>query len=417
LKALLKGLSHLFASLNAHLASLAGSDALIEELTSETQREGRMSIIALEGWAQVVSHEMETFHGKAFSFHLRDLGAAAHERKALFEQLICRGRPLMQANESAAAGSSFDGAAAAAAWLEALVGDDCELVGRCAHAMPVLLVFQDGSSCSALHVAAASGSNRVVDLLLSRGASLYSRDCWNRLPVHTLCIGAALSEYALRRQQAKMKFVDAFVGLELDGRVPCNDNAARIMAGKENDSANDNCWLRCFRRMLQYSGKHAADVALSVDDKGLSCAQYAAAADAVMQLGLLQLLLQCAAEDAGGNSWLMLRQHKQQLQLTSKCLGHAAALQFVTEFLGQIEEQGKGRLIDPATRLQLQHTRPETTKQRLVLRTAEALQALSPETVEHQEAASHDEVLEAEEPCTPASDPREEIVKFRQRII
>ena len=323
----------------------------------------------------------------------------------------------MQANENTAAGSSFDGAAAAAAWLEALVGDDCELVGRCAHAMPVLLVFQDGSSCSALHVAAASGSNRVVDLLLSRGASLWSRDCWNRLPVHTLCIGAAMSEYALRRQQAKMKFVDAFVGLELDGRVPCNDNAARIMAGKENDSANDNCWLRCFRRMLQYSGKHAADVALSVDDKGLSCAQYAAAADAVMQLGLLQLLLQCAAEDAGGNSWLMLRQHKQQLQLTSKCLGHAAALQFVTEFLGQIEEQGKGRLIDPATRLQLQHTRPETTKQRLVLRTAEALQALSPETVEHQEAASHDEVLEAEEPCTPASDPREDIVKFRQRII
>jgi hypothetical protein len=419
LKALLKGLSHLFVSLNAQSASLA-MDVLVDSATVE--RGGRMRSIALEGWAQVVSHEIETFNGKPFSFHLRDLGESAHDHRSLFDQLIRQGKPLMQANENVAAGSSHEGAAAAAAWLEALVGDDRELVERCTGTMPVLLLFQDGSLCSALHVAAASGSSGAIDVLLSRGAVFGSRDCWNRLPVHTLCIGAAMSEYALRGQQAKMTFVNAFVGLELDGCMSRNDNATRIMVGKESDAANDNCWLRSMRRMLQYSGWRAADVAMCKDDKGLSCAQYAATADALMQLGLLRLLLQSAAEDLGESSLFMLQQHKQQLQLTCSCLRHVAALQFVTDWLGQnsIEEQRDFSL--PAAQLQLQHARPMTAKQQIMLRTARALKPL-PRSSEQTglEGAARNEALETENPPPQPSparafDPREDMIKFRQKV-
>ncbi len=417
LKALLKGLPHLFVSLNAHAASLAAMDALVDDAVEE--RGGKISAVALEGWAQVLSHEIGTFNEKPFSFHLRDLGAAAHDRKSLLDQLIRRGRPLMQANENAAAGSSNDSSAAAAAWLEALVGDDRELVERCVNAMPVLLLLQDGSACSALHIAAASGSSRVIDVLLSRGASSITRDCWNRLPLHTLCVGAAMSEYALRLQQAKTTLVSAFVGLDLDSRMPRNDNATRIMSGKENYSANDNCWLIGMRRMLQYSGRRAADVALSKDDKGLSCVQYAAAADALMQLGLLRLLLQSAAEDSEATSLLMLRQHKQQLQLTCKCLCHAAALQFVTDFFGHNEDPGQGKFSTPAAELRLQQMHPMTTKQQLMLRTADILKPQTREDTGKQlEEAARNEARQVEEPPSQpspprASDPREDMIKFR----
>jgi hypothetical protein len=229
-----------------------------------------------------------------------------------------------------------------------------------------------------------------------------------------------LSEYALRRQQAKTTFLNAFVGLELDHRMPRNDNATRIMVGKDNNIASDNCWLGGMRRLLQYSGLRAADVALCTDDKGLSCAQYAAAADAVMQLGLLRLLLQSAAEDMGQNSLLLLQQHKQQLQLTCKCVRHAAAFQFVEDILGQSEGPGQGSSSHPAAQL---HARPMTTKQLLMLRAAGALKPQTSQKTERAAAASH-EVLETEEidqlprppPHESAADPREDMVKFRQIV-
>jgi hypothetical protein len=437
LRALINALPHLFFAVNSTSASIAGSDALIDG----AGRGGLVPMVALEGWAHALSHEIATFNEKPFSFQLRDQGDVAVEHKSLLEQLVHRGRPLLQRKDIVACGCSDEGAAAAAAWLEAVFGDNVELVERCARAMPVLLAVQDGGACTALHIAAASGSSRVVSSLLGHGAVLWSRDCWGRLPMHALCVGAAMSEYAVRRQQARTTFVDVFSGLELDGRIPCNDSALRVMAGKDHDGANDNCWLRCMRRMLQYSGTKAVDVAVCRDDKGFSCAQYAAAADSVMQLGLLQLLLQCTAKDGGDDSWALLLRHKQQLQLTARCLHHAAALQYVTNLLDQkpqIEEEAN------AAQQHVHLKERTTTTQQLLLRTAASMKRLErghrgSGTVEpnasdqkqmeaplhgHPPApapASHprqDTPAPASHPRqdtpAPASHPREDMMKFRQ---
>lgn len=409
LKAVLRGLNHLFYRANA--ASLAGHDGLIDGVG----RGGRMSMVALEGWAQVLSHEIGSFRDKPFGLQLRDMGARAHEHKALLDTLVQEGKPLLLASYTAAAGTSVDGAAAAAAWAEAVVGDDCELVERCAAAMPVVVVMQDGSACSALHLAAASGSSGVVSFLLGQGASLWSRDCWGRLPVHTLCIGASMSEFVLRRQQARTAFINAFVGVELDGGIPCNDSAARIMAGREHDSLNDNCWLRCMRRMLEYSGVQAVNVAVSTDDKGVSCVQYAAAADCLMQLGLLHALLQRAVDGGGERARAMLRQHKQQLLLTAKCLGHAAAHEFVSQFLDGRDVRADDRPMNVAKDNEFQ-----LLQQELLQRRAEALQP-SPSGVslrgEVEVAPCGMQVLpeklKSPQSLAPESDPRYDMMKFR----
>jgi hypothetical protein len=412
LRALIAALPHLFFAVNSTPASIAGSDALIDGVA----RGGRVPAVALEGWAHVLSHEIATFNEKPFSFQLRDQGEVAVEHKSLLEQLVHRGRPLLQPKDIVACGCSNEGAAAAAAWLEAVLGDNLELVERCARAVPVLVAVQDGGACTALHIAAASGSSRVVNSLLGHGAVLWSRDCWGRLPMHALCVGAAMSEYALRRQQARTTFVDVFSGLELDGRVPCNDSALRVMAGKDHDCANDNCWLRCMRRMLQYSGTKAVDVAVCKDDKGFSCAQYAAAADSVMQLGLLKLLLQCTAKDGGDNSWALLLRHKQQLQLTARCLHHAAALQYVTNLLDQtqqIEEEAN------AAAEQHAHVKEPTTTTQQLLRTAGSMKPPERGQRGNGTAASNASDQKQTEPPlhghpAPASDPREDMMKFRQ---
>ena len=405
LRAVLKGLPHLHSG-----HSLSGGDVLLQG-----EGGGSMAPIALEGWAQALTHEIATFDGKPMVFQLRDMGLAALEHKATLDQLVNQGRTLLQVNSIVAAGSSSDGAAAAAAWLQALTCDDCELVERCVSAMPVLVTMQDGSSCSALHVAAASGSSNVLLALLSRGAPLWSRDCWGRLPVHTLCVGAAMSEFALRRQQAKTAFVCAFVGLELDGRIPCNDDATRIMAGQGNASAwESNCWLSCMERILQYSGRRGAEVAVTRDDKGFSCAQYAAAEDSVMQLGILRLLLQRASEGDGWGTVTSLHEHKQQLECTARCLGHQAAFEFVREFLGRNEENGNGDAFDQAA--QLQGTSVLTVLQQMLLRSAAALKPTLGQPKE--ENGGRPNHLKAKEPLSPAlsppSDPREDMVKFRQ---
>jgi hypothetical protein len=340
LQAVVRGLSHLFVELQSgmHFAGTLTDRLLFDE--GAGRRDG-MRIVALEGWAQLLSHEIAVFNQKPFSFHERDRGAAAHEDKALFDTLVEKGKPLLQRSQIAAAGCSSHGAAAAAAWLEALIGDDAELVERCVRTMPVLVTMLDGSACSALHVAASSGSSRAIRFLLSQGASLWSRDCWGRLPFHALFIGAALSEYALRRVQAKTTFVHVFNGVIVDARIPRNDDVSRIISGRDHGSCGDNCWLRCLRRMLQYAVGHTVYAAVCKDDKGFSCAQYAAAADAVMQLGILQLLLQSAVEDGGITAGPALLQHRQQLQLMARCVGHAEALQFVTAFLDQLAENEK----------------------------------------------------------------------------
>jgi hypothetical protein len=414
LKAMLRGLHHLFSRANA--ASLAGHDGLIDGAV----RGGSMSMVALEGWAQVLSHEISSFRDKPFGLQLRDMGARAHEHKALLDTLVREGTPLLLASDAAAAGTSVDGAAAAAAWAEAVVGDDCEVVQRCAAAMPVVVVMQDGSACSALHLAAASGSSGVVSFLLGQGASLWSRDCWGRLPVHTLCIGACMSEFVLRRQQATTAFVNAFVGLELDGSIPCNDSAARIMAGKEHDSLNDNCWLRCIRRMLEYSGARAVDIAVSTDDKGVSCVQYAAAADCLMQLGVLHAMLQRAVDGGGARAFAVLRQHKQQLLLTAKCLGHAAAHDFVSQFLDgrDVRADGGHTHVATANETPSHHHAATTKQQELLQRRADALQP-SPSGVmgEVEEGLRSMQVLpeklKSPQSLAPESDPRYDMMKFR----
>lgn len=224
-----------------------------------------------------------------------------------------------------------------------------------------------------------------------------------------------MSEYALRRHQAKTTFINAFAGLELDGRIPCNDCATRIMAGSEHDTVHDNCWLRCMKRMFEYSGRQIADIAVSKDDMGISCAQYAAAADAAMQLGLLRELLQNALDDAGHMVWSMLLLHKQSLQLAARCLGHLAALQFISDILHRGDEN---KLVDIAgvePGRPLQHAAPMAAKQLMLLTTARSLRAPKGVKLPAEREGLHAQPS-LDPPLTapaPAPHPRHDMMKFR----
>jgi hypothetical protein len=139
-----------------------------------------------------------------------------------------------------------------------------------------------------------------------------------------------------------------------------------------------------------------------------------------MQLGLLKLLLQCTAKDGGDNSWALLLRHKQQLQLTARCLHHAAALQYVTNLLDQkhqIEEEAN------AAAHQRVHLKERTTAtQQLLLRTAGSMAPQGGGARGNGTAASNACDQKQMEPplhdhCNPpdpASDPREDMMKFRQ---